>query len=378
MYKNIILLTNNNFNDPFLHSQLLNIYQKSEDIQNIKLFARGKSSKINDNVTVFNYHKKYGFLSFINYFILAKRVLGNEVKANNSLLHIRGFVSGVLFYFLSPFLKVKFDFIYDPRGAFILERKESKSWISHLSGILFRIEESLIKRSLFTIVETENLKEYFIKNYNYANKYILCYNSSSFRVSQEIKRIDYDKQVKVCYIGSLNFWHPLEEILRLFEYIEKVMGKGNVEFYLLTQTKNHQKFEQSLKKFNLSTVHIDFIKYEEVESFLEKMDICVSVTRPIESIKYSSSIKIADYLLLNKRIIMTKGLGDFDNFFSKNKSALLYGYGEKLTFSKKEIDRIEVLNNEELKSVLTNEHNFSIINEVIQKKYQSLYRKKVY
>ena len=175
---NIVLCTNNNYEDPFLHSQLLNIYKEFDFVDNITLFC-----KMKDNTSSINIKNiSYGKLSFFIYFF---KLLDTLIRINkdNTVFHIRGFVSGFIFYIASKivFWK-KLKYIYDPRGAFIIELKESKSLkeSNFLLEILKKVDKDLIEKSIKTIVTTERFKELYIEEYGLDNKYEVLYNASSF------------------------------------------------------------------------------------------------------------------------------------------------------------------------------------------------------
>ncbi len=96
---NIILCTNNNYEDPFLHSQLLNIYKEFDFIENITLFFKGKNNDSNINIK----NISYGKLSFFIYFFKLLNIL-ITINKDDTVFHIRGFVSGFIFYTTSKII----------------------------------------------------------------------------------------------------------------------------------------------------------------------------------------------------------------------------------------------------------------------------------
>ena len=94
---NIILCTNNNYTDPFLHSQLLNIYKEIGSIDDIYLSCRtDKKEKNIINIS-------YGKFSFLVYFFKLFLFLFN-LKNENTTIHLRGFVSAFIFFFVQKII----------------------------------------------------------------------------------------------------------------------------------------------------------------------------------------------------------------------------------------------------------------------------------
>jgi hypothetical protein len=359
MFNRVLLLTNNKIDDPFLHSQLINIYKYNKRYKNITLCVKGKSREKSKGFEIIDTRSKWYFLDYV--FVVRETLRRSD--RNKTIVHIRGFVSAIIFFFATFLEKQQVYYIYDPRGAFILERNEAGSRIRYLSAILKYLEGKIISNALFTIVETLNLKIYFQKEYSRRNNYLLCYNSSSFSKSQLTRASS--GGIHVCYLGSINYWHPLDEICRLFCYLIQLYGNENINFHFYTQTKNHKIACNSLTRYGVSNFTVDFCRYDAVERVLEGMDICVSVTRPTESISMSSSIKVADFINLGKRIIMTRGCGDFDSFFERNNSAILYDFNEDFLFTENDIENLNIEANSSLKKVLSNSFNRKIIDKAI-------------
>ena len=135
--KKIIYITNNGVLEALGNSQILSyIYklaknyditlislEKKEDLQIID-YQILKKKLIQKNIKWIP-HKYYNYKNPINYitFLLIFFKVLILILRGNKLLHIRSFVPGIIIYFCSFFLKIKF--IYDSRGFWINEKKNT-------------------------------------------------------------------------------------------------------------------------------------------------------------------------------------------------------------------------------------------------------------
>lgn len=358
---NIVLCTNNNYTDPFLHSQLLNIYKKIDFIDKIYLFCR--TDKKEKNLINISYGKFSFFVYFLKLFISLF-----YLKNKNTTIHLRGFVSAFIFFFVQKIIFwKKFKYIYDPRGAFIIELKESKfsDKDNFLLKVLKLIEKNLIKNSIKTIVTTERFKELFVNQYGLTDKLIVLYNTSSFEDKNIHAELIKGKDiVNICYVGSINYWHDLDEIIRVLSYTKNIIIQ-KIKIYFFTNFKDMGLIKEKLEKNNILDYDIRFVPYEELENKLKDMDICISVVKPTISTKIASPIKVSDYIMLNKRIIMNKDIGDFDDFFIKNNSVQLYEYGEMLDFTFEDVVNLNIEKNDLIKNKLFIKANKDIVKNIL-------------
>ncbi|PHR73269.1 MAG: hypothetical protein COA67_03660 [Lutibacter sp.] len=359
--RTLIMLTNNDYDDPFLHSQLINVYKNNGFFDEMYLFCGQTKPIIEPEINlvdnfVQSKNKKKGF---IKYYFAIIRILRSKNK-ETKIFHLRGFVSAFLFYFIPRGLK-KGNYVYDPRGSFIYSLEETRfKKKSFLIRFLRRIENNLIKNSFFTILESKGLINQMAKIYGHPEKYVLCYNATTFTDNSSLEQIKNKESINICYCGSVNHWHDIDELYRLFEYVNKLFNNKEVNNFLFTQKRNHEVVKERFQNFK-NNLDIDFIPYNELEKKLQKMDICLSVVVPKKSTKITSPIKIADYVMLNKIVIANKGIGDFDDYFKKNNSAILYDYQKKFNFVLHDIETVNVGKNEQIKKYFKLSTNKEII-----------------
>ncbi|MBP6386956.1 MAG: hypothetical protein KA327_10100 [Pseudarcicella sp.] len=355
MQKILILLTNNQISDPFLHSQLLDIYKEDNKVfQEKHLFCGFSNNEINSQSS-FKLHKNalnegiVGLLKLLFRFVSFVNALDRKQQ---KVIHIRGFVSGILYWLSSFFLngKGKINYIYDPRGAFLNEMVEKKYWLKPIVFLMEMIEKKMIEKSIMTIVTTQKFKDLFVEKYGFADKINVLYNSSSFEDDNSLDRISSLENdiINLCYCGTVNHWHNLDEIIRLLVYTKSVLKGKRVITYIFTQKKYHQEVKDKLQSINFEDFKVEFVPYNELQARLLKMDICLSVVMPTLSTSIASPIKISDYIKLNKLMILNKGIGDFDEFYLENNSAILYEYGEEMVFSANDLKKVNPRKNQGL------------------------------
>ena len=333
--KTLLMISNNAVSDPYLHSQLLDIYENCDLFDQYSIFCgEGKEEFLRYANIIENGLSKKSFRRYpLFYYNLVKTLYKN--RKNEMTVHLRGFVSAFLFYLVPKVFLKKHKFIYDPRGAFLIERREKNSKMLFIRFLL-RFEKQMIKNSLFTIVTTHKFKELFEGEYGFSDKYLVCYNSSSLKYSREKYNLAESKTINICYCGSVNHWHDLDEIHRLITYTRNLFLQ-KVKVYIFTSTKNKEIVESKFQELDESDLVVKFVDYNKLEEELSQMHVCISVVKPTKSTEIASPIKISDYIMLNKHFILNKGIGDFDLFYEQNNSALLYDYKENLNFTLEDI-----------------------------------------
>jgi hypothetical protein len=364
MYRRrLILCTHNNYEDPFLRSQLLELYSNLQQEWDLIVFIKGSKGKIeHESGLQFIDYGSSGFY-LLNYY----RLLLRNAKRGD-IYHLRGFISAIVFWSIH-FLKLhKTKYIYDPRGSFLDEFRERKRKYAPILdiflAILRKIESSLIKNSKITIVTTKKFKQRFIKLYGLNNKYVILYNASSLRRNAGIPlNKTSTNKFRFCYVGSINFWHDLNEILRLAKHIIKFYPQ--YKFSVFTNYPDQNFIRKKAKAFGLKNIHVEFVSYNDLGEILQNYNLGISVVKPTISSSLASPIKVSDYINLEIPFIQNLGIGDFDKIFEVHSTCIGYKFGSKLEFDKSHIECLKPLP-DSLKRPFKIETNRKILTQIIK------------
>jgi hypothetical protein len=314
--KRILLLTNNPYDYPVLEGQLLSLYSGLKNKKTI-ICKYGKGNN-KDPFEVKSFNGNY-----LRYIKMLTLLIGRA-----DYIHIRGFVSGIVFYFVKLITRNNVPYVYDPRGLFIQEIKESRPVVSLLSPLLTLIEQSIINHAKSVIVTSEKFSNAISATYSCKEKVVIIYNTTSIAMpvgTTKNRNLREKKIINFAYVGAINYWHDLNEIFDIMKKINKQLRCAN--FYIATADKNHIKI---IERFQLDaniSINVCCVKYSELTNFLNQMDVGISVVRPTASSECASPIKISDYIASQLYIICNYGIGDFDEFFVDNNSAYLYNFG---------------------------------------------------
>lgn len=360
----IVLLSNNSDKDPFLYSQLLDIYNEVSDYDYKYVFCDSEREELSSFKIINNGLANNTLLRYVIFYINLFKLLFKN-RSNNITIHVRGFISAIIFFFFPKNILKSYKYIYDPRGAVILNFLEKSKYLKYGTMFFSVIEKNIIENSLMTIVESEKLKTHLANEYGKIEKYTTCYNSTSLFPLPPKNSLKTKELINICYTGSLNYWHDIYEIKRVFEHLIKILSTKKIVIHILTQERYHS-VANEVFDFH-KEVFIKFVPYNEMDDVLEAMDICVSVVRPTKSTVVTSPIKIADYINKGKIIVANSGIGDFDEFFIKNNSVLLYNYKEVLTFTKEDLYKIRTDKNVEILHNFRIETNRKTITKKIQR-----------
>ena len=360
------MLTNNRLEDPFLHSQLINLYADTDTMFKEKILF----CETEENYFKGGFILKRNFLNtsvlkrfFLFYVAICKQLFKH--RKESLVIHLRGVPASVFFLLIPTFWIRNLQVIFDPRGLFFENKKESYPKLKHIIKAFELVEKYYIKNASIVIAESVRLKNYWFTKYGQTQNIITCYNASSFELKESIP-MSFDS-LKIVYCGSVNHWHDIDEIVRVFKHLNLFFKAQNVrtENFIFSQRKNHEFIQSKFNDFEVPLT-IDYVPYALLEDTLKTMDIGVSVVKPLTSTVITSPIKIADYIFCDLLMVMNKGIGDFDDFFIENNSAFLYDYEKPLILDKIKLAALKKENNLKLKSkfcIVTNKNK--VINAIL-------------
>lgn len=327
----LVLVANNPFGHHLLASQMLEIYRDMELDQEFILLCNGVTPTADHgafpNVRVMSFARyRFGALNHLGLIFTFLTLSWSYPKAT---YHLRGFVVSFLFFLSRMFTLGRATYIYDPRGAFCIEWTEAgrPCWIS---AIFRHVEARLIRHSFATIVTTQRFSALYENIYGNADKYSVIYNSTSFAYDAD-KRLDLDgDRIGVAYLGTFNHWHDIDELRRVIESLTQQLPGRAVEVNIFTSVKFHDLVREKFKGLDCAVVNVAYIEYKDIPKALSDVQIGISVVRPSVSTNIASPIKVSDYIANGLIPLMNAGIGDFDNHFVAENSAILYEFGRDL------------------------------------------------
>ena len=313
--KKIIYITNNGVLEALGNSQILSYIYKLAQNYDITLISLEKK----EDLQIIDYqilkkkliqkkinwipHKYYNYrnpLNYITFFLIFFRVL-TLILRGNKLLHIRSFVPGIIIYFCSFLLKIKF--IYDSRGFWINEKIDRLNYKNtFILNILKKIDKFLYINSYKNIFLTHEAKNIISKKYTTTkNKNIVITTSSSFS-KFEPKKNKNNKKIKFLYLGTTDGAYNFDKILLFIKNIEN----KNLDFCLdIFSNDNKNRIINKIENFNLSqkNISINSIKNSLISKIIKEYDFLIFYCKNNYSIKASMPTKISEALLSGVPII---------------------------------------------------------------------------
>lgn len=141
------------------------------------------------------------------------------------------------------------------------------------------------------------------------------------RVSMR-KRLGYSKNCKViCYLGDLDKWQNIENLLTLYKSISKI--EPNSKFLFISPNSN--KLIEKIKSIGLelSKCHFVSCKQSEVVKYLKASDAGIVMRGDTLVDNISCPIKIGEYLNAGLPVLLTGNIGDMSELIEKNKVGLI-------------------------------------------------------
>lgn len=330
----IILVANNPFGHHLLTSQLLDVYQAlGLDTPVILLcngvMENGVNASLRSIEVVSFAAARGGASSYVKLFLMLFQA---RWKYPRAAYHLRGFVAGVVFFFSRLGLLGSSRYLYDPRGAFFIEWRESgrSKTLSYLFGW---VESRLIRHSVATIVTSGRFARLYRRLFGHSAEYLTIYNSTSFALRDRASQGVPEGNLRVVYLGTFNHWHDMDELFRVMRCVAQQIGPERVEIFIYTLPKFHDAANAKFREIECAALTVGYVGYHEIPDALADKHVGISVVRPSLSSRIASPIKIADYVALGLVPLMNRGIGDFDAHFKAERSAILYKYGEAIDMS---------------------------------------------
>jgi hypothetical protein len=283
-------------------------------------------------------HLYTGFLYFfpsknilyiINTIMLYSSLLKYIFNFNEILILSRGMFGREL-GLLKKIFPRKITFYYDARAASAEENKyyamkmndHSKKRSDIISHIIYLENYTLhTAEKVFTV--SENLKDYFIRNYSIAESRFFLYpclsDSKKFYYDENLRRkireeLGYNNEDKVyVYAGGMSSsWHMTGLLFKFFEYLNH--NQKNAKFLILSKdTTSISKLLESYSDIRNKVIFTS-ADNEIICKYYNAADFGILFRENSIMNNVASPTKLAEYLLSGLPVIISEGVGDYSNF----------------------------------------------------------------
>ncbi len=247
-----------------------------------------------------------------------------QKEKNFDIVHCRGYITAILGLRCQKHFGTKF--LFDMRGWWADEKRESGLWNSPLFLPVYRYFKHLEKRyfveSDLSISLTEVGKREIVKlGYKEADKIGMiptCVDFDRFTKFSAAKRssvreeLNIDEDAKVLlYSGSLGGNYANEELFKLFALWKEKYADGIL--LLLTKAGEQYVFDEA-KKHNadIASIRVKAVPFTEMSTYLMAGNVGVVLYKKTYSIIGRSPTKLGEYWASGLSAISVKGTGDLD------------------------------------------------------------------
>jgi len=235
------------------------------------------------------------------------------------LIHVRSYLPMTMTILYKLFNK-KIQLVFDPRGLFA-EELEYYNGKSVPSFVFKRLELLFIRYSDAVIAVSKSMKDYF------SSKYFGCADKISIiptfaQVLSQIEPIDvpdirkanrWGGEILLCYSGSLEGWQCFDEILNIFNILQKRSSRFRFVFLSKSASEMLSRIQARLL---LGSFAVYSASPEELPFYLSQCDYGFLVRRDHIINKVAAPIKVKDYLLAGLRVVVTPNVGDTSDFIA--------------------------------------------------------------
>ena len=305
-------------------------YEKSEIYESQKIYIYKEIENLDIRWLPIKYHKKPPVISTIYDLYLGwKKAKKYGDIDNYDLIHCRSIAIGSIALLLKNRYKAKL--IFDMRGWWADEKKESGSWDSKIYIPIYlyfkNLEKKLFKYSDHAISLTKTgYEEIISKNLKPANKVSViptCVDFNIFKPFDAVIRknirselnIETDDTV-IIYSGSLGGNYNIDIIINLYKASKKL--NTNTKILILSHTDfDYISSEIKKNKISIDDIRIKSCNYSDVHRYLIAGDIGVINYKKSYSTIGRSPTKMGEYWACGLPVLCEINTGDVDYFINK-------------------------------------------------------------
>lgn len=249
------------------------------------------------------------------------------VKKNKiTVIHARGYISGLIAYCLKLLNNV--NFIFDMRGFWPEEKVDAGAWTK--KGFLYRLIKYLEKKMIFKadeiIVLTEAAKNLLVRQFELKNISVIpcCVNLKTFSIGSSVPLDSAlpQNRLLITYLGSTGTFYNFEEMAKFFKFFKR----KNPEAYFLVLSNTDKKYIlETLNNLKIEPCDyfISSVSHEKVPLFLNHSVFSLIFYNRILSAVGCCPIKFAESLACGVPIIISAGIGDCDRIVSQERIGII-------------------------------------------------------
>ncbi len=332
-------------------------FEKEKSFKNQKLNIKNKLIGYDINWIPLKYTKNPPIFSTIYDFLRAWVLITKLSRQENyNLIHCRSSAVGPLALMLQKRLKSKL--LFDMRGWWADEKKESGNWASFIYVPIYKfyklIEKKLFKSSDIAIslthagakeISSANLKEDF-------KTFIIptCVDFKVFKKFDETIRLEVRKELEIgfsetvlLYSGSLGGNYSMDIIFGFYKSLKRY--KKNLKILFLTKDEQQMVHNEARDSgIDISNIRVISSSYDQVHRYLMAGDFgFVNYLKTFSAIGRSPT-KLGEYWACGLPVIGQKNIGDLDYLLDRYPlSGLLINKIDKKSFDEV-TDKIKNLN----------------------------------
>jgi glycosyltransferase involved in cell wall biosynthesis len=332
--KKILYLTYDGILEPLGSSQVLEYvkslsseyhftlisFEKREDVNNSKLYAKTKSICDKKNITwiAYTYYPlSRPFLALGSLLMALLKLLRLFSRNKIQAIHLRGYTLGFMIPILNLFFN--FKFFFDTRGFWADEKADRAGWSK--DGLLYqtfkKLESYLFQKSSHTFFLTnhaQKIVEASSPGLNAKSSVIrTCANGNYF---YPLPSNADDGVLKLGYLGTMDTAYDFLRIAKFFSAASQL----NQKIFLTILTKsNHEKIYNILLNLNIneSLYRISFTRdLVELNKEINNFDLCIFYLNQNFSIQASMPTKIGEVLACGVPIVCNNFNEDMQSLFN--------------------------------------------------------------
>ena len=268
-----------------------------------------------------------------------KAIVAAQVKSNNTVLHCRSYLPGLIGLDFKK--RMGIPFIFDMRGFWADERIEGNIWKlsnpihKRLYSFFKKKEKELFLQADQIVSLTHKAKEIILSwklgiNEDKIHVIPCCADLQFFSKNNTIqndlsvlkKSLNINDTTFVLnYNGSLGTWYMMDEMMQFFK---ELLILKNATFLIVTRDEPEIAYAAAKKcGRELNKIIVRSATRAEMPSYIAISNASLFFIRPTFSKSASSPTKMGELLSMQVPVITNKGVGDVDDIIAKSNCGVL-------------------------------------------------------